>query len=70
MKIKVIKAWIVIAALFVTVVVMFVVFSAHERQLQIRRVSQNEYPCIVLKVDNSGCQTQIEMRPHVAVVAN
>ena len=70
MKIKVIKAWIVIAALFVTVVVMFAVFSAHERQLQIRRVSQNEYPCIVLKVDNSGCQTQIEMRPHVAVVAN
>ena len=70
MKIKVIKAWIVIAALFVTVVVMFVLFSAHERQLQIRRVSQNEYPCIVLKVDNSGCQTQIEMRPHVAVVAN
>jgi hypothetical protein len=70
MKIKLIKAWIVIAALFVTVVVMFVVFSAHERQLQIRRVSQNEYPCIVMKVDNSGCQTQIEMRPHVAVVAN
>jgi hypothetical protein len=70
MKIKVIKAWIVIAALFVTVVVMFVLFSAHERQLQIRRVSKNEYPCIVLKVDNSGCQTQIEMRPHVAVVAN
>ncbi len=70
MKIKVIKAWIVIAALFVTVVVMFVVFSANERQLQIKRVSQNKYPCIVLKVDNSGVQTEIEMRPHVAVAAH
>jgi hypothetical protein len=70
MKIKVIKAWIVIAALFVTVVVMFVVFSASERQLQIKRVSQNKYPCIVLKVDNSGCQAEIEMRTHVTVAAN
>jgi hypothetical protein len=35
MKIKVIKAWIVIAALFVTLVAMFVVFSANERQRQI-----------------------------------
>ena len=41
MKIKVIKAWIVIAALFIAVVVLFVVFSANERQLQIKRVSQN-----------------------------
>ena len=69
MRSKVIKAWIVIAALFLTVVAMFVVFSANERQLQIKRVSQNKYPCIVLKVDNSGCQTEIEMRPHVAVAA-
>jgi hypothetical protein len=58
-----------IAALFVTVVVMFVVFSTNERQLQIKRVSQNKYPCIVLKVDNRGCQTEIEMRTHVAVTA-
>ena len=70
MKIKVIKAWIVIAALLVTVLVMFVVFSASERQLQIKRVSQNKYPCIVLKVDNSGCQAEIEMRTHAAVAAN
>lgn len=70
MKIKTSKAWIVIAALMVTLVVMFVVFSAHERQLQIKRVSQSKYPCIVLKVDNSGCQTEIEMRTHVAVAAN
>ena len=70
MKIRVIKAWIVIAALFVTLVATFVVFSANERQVQIKRVSQNKYPCIVLKVDNSGCQTEIQMRPHVAVAAN
>ncbi|MGW8223010.1 MAG: hypothetical protein ACWGP1_12760 [Syntrophobacteria bacterium] len=70
MRIKVIKVWIAIAALFATVVVMFVVFSANERQLQIKRVSQYKYPCIVLKVDNSGCQTEIEMRTHVAVAAN
>ena len=70
MRTKVIKAWIVIAALFVTVVALFVVFSANERQLQIQRVSQNKYPCIVLKVDNSGCQTEIEMRTHVAVAAD
>ena len=42
MRIKVIKTWMVIAALFVTVVAMFVVFSANERQLHIKRVSQNE----------------------------
>ena len=70
MRTKVIKAWIVIAALFVSLVVLFLVFSANERQLQIKRVSQNKYPCIVLKVDNSGCQTEIEMRPHVAVAAH
>ena len=70
MKIKVIKAWMVIVALFVTVAVMFVVFSANERQLQIKRVSQNKYPCIVLKVDNSGVQAEIEMRTHVAVAAH
>ena len=70
MRIKVIKVWIAIAALFATVVVMFVVFSANERQLQIKRVSQYKYPCIVLKVDNSGCQTEIEMRTHVAVAAH
>ena len=70
MKIKVIKPWIVIAALFVTVVAMFAVFSASERQLQIKRVSQNKYPCIVLKADNNGCQAEIEMRTHVTVAAN
>jgi hypothetical protein len=70
MKIKVIKAGIGIAALFLTVVVMFVVFSANERQLQIKRVSQKKYPCIVLKVDNRGCQAGIEMRTHVVVAAN
>jgi hypothetical protein len=70
MKIRVTKAWIAIAALFVTLVVMFVVLNANERQLQIKRVSQSKYPCIVLKVDNSGCQTEIEMRTHVVVAAN
>ena len=70
MKIRVTKAWIAIAALFVTLVVMFVVLNANERQLQIKRVSQSKYPCIVLKVDNSGCQTEIEMRTHVAVATN
>jgi hypothetical protein len=70
MKIKVIKAWILVAALFVAVVVVFVVFSTNERQLQTKRVSQNKYPCIVLKVDNNGCQTEIEMRTHVAVAVN
>jgi len=70
MKIRVIKAWIVIAALLVSLVVIFVAFSANERQVQIKRVSQNKYPCIVLKVDNRGCQTEIEMRTHVAVAAN
>jgi len=70
MKIKVIKAWIVIAALFATLVVIFAVFSINERKLQIQRVSQNKYPCIVLKVDNRGCQAEIEMRTHVAVAAN
>jgi hypothetical protein len=70
MRIKVIKTWIVIAALFATMVVVFMVFSANERQLQIKRVSQNKYPCIVLKVDNSGVQAEIKMRTHVAVAAN
>ena len=70
MKIRVIKAWIVIAALLVSLVVIFVAFSANERQVQIKRVSQNKYPCIVLKVDNRGCQTEIEMRTHIAVAAN
>ncbi|MEE9121163.1 MAG: hypothetical protein V3U56_07730 [Syntrophobacteria bacterium] len=70
MRIKAIKAFFVIATLFVTAVVMFVVFSANERQLQTKRVSLYKYPCIVLKVDNSGVQAEIEMRTHVAVAVN
>ena len=70
MRTKTIKTSFVIATLFITAVVMFVVFSANERKLQTKRVSLYNYPCIVLKVDNSGCQTEIEMRPHVAVAAN
>ena len=70
MRIKAIKAIIVIATLFITAVVMFMVFSSNERKLQTKRVSLYKYPCIVLKVDNSGCHTEIEMRDHVAVAAN
>lgn len=70
MRIKAIKAFFVIATLFVTAVVMFVVFSANERQLQTKRVSLYKYPCIVLKVDNSGVQAEIEMRTYVAVAVN
>ena len=32
------------------------------------RVASYSYPCIVLKVDNYGCQAEIEMRTRVVVV--
>ena len=70
MRIKAIKAFIVTATLLITAVVMFMVFSTNERKLQTKRVSLSKYPCIVLKVDNSGCHTEIKMRTHVAVAAN
>ena len=47
------------------------IFSAHtmsDKQLQNKRLVYYKHPCIVLKVDNLGCQAEIEMRTRVAVV--
>jgi hypothetical protein len=40
----------------------FAVRTMSSEQAQIRRVDRYEHPCIVLKVDNYGCQAEIEMR--------
>ena len=42
--------------------------TLNKRQVRNRRVASYSYPCIVLKVDNYGCQAEIEMRTRPVVV--
>ena len=44
----------------------FAARTMSSEQAQIRRADSYEHPCIVLKVDNYGCQAEVEMRTRVA----
>ena len=51
-----------------TIVILASIFlmAVSGKQVQSRKHTSYKHPCIVLKVDNQGCQTEIEMRSRPA----
>ncbi len=69
MRLRAVNLIIVFATVFITTGALSMLLTQSERKLQARRLSLYKHPVIVLKVDNQGCQTEIEMRTRVAVAA-
>ena len=61
--------------MIMTLIVFFIVCGAlygasvlcHQHSGEIEQITYR-YPCIVVDVDNQGCQTRIEMLTHVALL--
>jgi hypothetical protein len=66
MRSNVVNLVILIATVVFTTGAIFMLLTQSERKLQARRLSVYKHPVIVLKVDDSGCRTEIEMRTRVA----
>jgi hypothetical protein len=68
MKVEKFNLFVVITTLVVLASIVFTALSG----TQTRNVepASYKYPCIVLKVDNQGCQTEIEMRSRMAARQN
>jgi hypothetical protein len=68
MKVEKFNLFVVIGTLVVLASIVFTALSG----TQIRSIepASPKYPCIVLKVDNKGCQTEIEMRTRMAARQN
>ena len=66
---KVVNLFIVISMLSIMTAIIIVAVTANKKQLNARRLASYKHPCIVLEVDNAGCQSKIEMRTRVAVGA-
>ncbi len=58
----------IILVLFCIAGVIFTARAMSTKQLLDARLVYYKHPCIVLKVDNRGCQAEIEMREHVVAV--
>jgi hypothetical protein len=64
MKVEKFNLFVIIATLVVLASIVFTALSGtHVRD---NYAASYKYPCIVLKVDNQGCQTEIEMRAPMA----
>ncbi len=66
---KVVNLFIVISMLSVMAAIIIMAVTANKKQLSTRRLASYKHPCIVLEVDNGGCQSKIEMRTRLAVGA-
>jgi hypothetical protein len=68
MKVEKFNLFVVIITLVVLASIVFTALSG----THIRSTESTPYkhPCIVLKVDNQGCQTEIEMRTRMAARQN
>ena len=66
---KLISVFIFITVLLVAATIMIMAVNANERQLRARTLASYKHPCIVLEVDNNGCQSKIEMRTRPAMGA-
>jgi hypothetical protein len=64
MKVEKFNFFVVITTLAVLASIVFTALSG----TQVRKTEpvSHKYPCIVLKVDNQGCQTELEMRTPMA----
>jgi hypothetical protein len=68
MKLEKFNLFVVIATVVVLASIVFTALSgAHIRSTG---PAQYKHPCIVLKVDNQGCQTEMEMRTRMAARQN
>jgi hypothetical protein len=50
----------------IVVLASIILMATSGTQIQSRKPLSYKHPCIVLKVDNQGCQTEIEMRSRPA----
>ena len=66
---KAVNLFIVISMLSVMAAIIIMALTANEKQLSTNRLASYKHPIIVLKVDNTGCQSKIEIRTRVAVGA-
>ena len=66
---KLVNVVILISVLFVAAAIVIAAVSANKKQLRTRRLASYKHPCIVLEVDNYGCQSKIEMRTRPAMGA-
>ena len=67
-KKKALSFALVISLLCVIGGVVFVTRAMSTTQPIDKRIFHYKHPCIVLKVDNRGCQAEIEMRTRVVMV--
>lgn len=68
MKVEKFHLFVALATLVVLASIVFTALSGtHIRSTE---AAPYKYPCIVLKVDNQGCQTEIEMRTRMAARQN
>ena len=58
----------IIVVLFLIAGAISAVHNMSNKQSQNKRLVYYKHPCIVLKVDNRGCQAEIEMRTRVVMV--
>ena len=64
MKVEKFNLFVVITTLVVLASIVFTALSGtHIRSTE---SASYKHPCIVLKVDNQGCQTEVEMRTRMA----
>ena len=68
MKVEKFNLFVVITTLVVLASIVVTALSG----TQTRKVepASHKYPCIVLKVDNQGCQTEIELRTRMVARQN
>ena len=68
MKTIVLSFTLVTAVLSLMAGLVFTVCTMTTKQIQNKRLVHYKHPCIVLNVDNRGCQAEIEMRTRVVLV--
>jgi outer membrane lipopolysaccharide assembly protein LptE/RlpB len=68
MKVEKFNLFVVITTLVVLASIVFTALSG--MHIRSTKSAPYKHPCIVLKVDNQGCQTQIEMRTRLAAWQN
>lgn len=67
MKTKARSVAVVISILCLMAGIIFTVQTLYDIELRNRKLVYYRHPVVVLKVDNRGCQSEIEMRTYVAV---
>lgn len=68
MKVEKFNLFVVIGTLVVLASIVFSALSG--TRIRSRGRAPYKHPCIILKVDNQGCQTELEMRTRMAARQN